>query len=158
MFRDWKEPWRRLWPLFDIVEHQNKLYHGESPSTENQQIFPTTVFNHTWEVPNCIAREGGREGVRPGKKCSNYNNYWQSILLMTNAYCSVSFKLCSSPRRGMVMISAPFFIIDASNKYRMLNMELIQFDFNNKNNGMVELLVFIIINLHQRKAWYNNII
>ena len=41
----------------------------ESPSTENQQIFPTTVFNHTWEVPNCIAREGGRAGGGPaGKK------------------------------------------------------------------------------------------
>ena len=61
-----------MWPLFDIVEHQNKLYHGESPSTENQQIFPTTVFNHTREPPDCMEREG-RE-VIPDKSVS-INNY-----------------------------------------------------------------------------------
>ena len=29
--------------VFDIVEHQNKLYHIKSPSVENQQIFRATV-------------------------------------------------------------------------------------------------------------------
>ena len=35
-----------IWLVFDIVQHQNKLYHIKSTSAENQpQIFGATVFN-----------------------------------------------------------------------------------------------------------------